>query len=140
MEELEWPENDAATAERDQFDARLMSLLGEATVVAFVPVPAPLEPTAERVEAASGLERVALPYEGLAWLCPVGTARRALRPVFAARVPELSVMGFRAQPSATEVFAALNATDGRPADRVLFFDDGVLMAVRSPQSPDSTRP
>ena len=140
MEELEWPENDAATAERDQFDARLMSLRGEATVVAFVPVPAPLEPTAERVEAASGLERVALPYEGLAWLCPVGTARRALRPVFAARVPELSVMGFRAQPSATEVFAALNATDGRPADRVLFFDDGVLMAVRSPQSPDSTRP
>lgn len=108
MEELEWPENDAATAERDQFDARLMSLLGEATAVAFVPVPAPLEPAAERVEAASGLERVALPYEGLAWLCPVGTACRALRPVLAARV--------------------------------LFFDDGVLMAVRSPQSPDSTRP
>ena len=140
MEELEWPENDTATAERDQFDARLMSLLGEATAVAFVPVPAPLEPAAERVEAASGLERVALPYEGLAWLCPVGTARRALRPVFAARVPELSGMGFRAKPSATEVFAALNAADGRPADRVLFFDDGVLVAVRSPQSPDSTRP
>jgi hypothetical protein len=140
MEQLEWPECDAATVERDEFDARVMTLLADAAFVAFVPVPAPLELAAGRVEAASELERMLLPHDGLAWLCSTAQARAALRPVFEARVPELSVMAFNVKPSALEVFTALNAKTGRPAESVLFFDDGILMAIRSLELSPTVQP
>ncbi|KAA5605143.1 hypothetical protein F1188_12755 [Roseospira marina] len=137
MDPLEWPENDAATAERDRFDACVMVLLGEAApdggYVVFVPFPgpAPSDPDWERVPADGGLDVVPMARRGVAWVCPLRQAAAALRPVFVARTEQLSILSFRSRPTAAAIDAALRSEDGRPADRLLFFDDGELMEVRS---------
>jgi len=138
MEDLVWPENASATADRDRFDAQVMALLGDAAYIAFAPYPgpAPWEADWEQVPLQGGLDVVPLVGGGVAWVCPFGAAQTALRPVFVARPEALSILSFQMKPDAATIQAALKAADGRPADRVLVFDDGVLMDIRTGQPDD----
>lgn len=71
-----------------------------------------------------------LPYDGIAWLCPRPEMHEALPALFLARRPELVFLALEARPNVTEITTALQATDAKPAMRLLLFEDGELIEKR----------
>ena len=128
---LEWPE-EAYGDERAVFYAALLGSLGPAEWVVVVPTPAPLGAVRRAIEAdcKSVLQPMEMAYDGVAWLCPWSKMLEALPGLFHARRPELVFLAFDVCPDVSEVTAALQSTDARPATRLLFFEDGALIEKR----------
>lgn len=129
--DLEWPE-EAYGDERLMFYAALLRSLGPAEWVVVVPTPAPLGAVRRAIEADCNgvLQPVELAYDGVAWLCPWSKIPQALPGLFLARRPELVFLAFDAHPDVTELTAALQSADAKPAARLLLFEDGELVEKR----------
>ncbi|MEN3792598.1 hypothetical protein [Fulvimarina sp. MAC3] len=127
IELLEWPENDGDTALRRAFDAKFMALAKDAQSLVFVPVPSPRGSTAAAIASKAGARVIELPHQGLGWVVPRENLPDAIEPIFAARIPELTVLCFGQDPSYADVLAALKQEPGA-AETVLEFEDGELIA------------
>lgn len=129
--DLEWPE-EAYGDERLVFYAALLRSLGPAEWVVVVPTPAPLGAVRRAIEADCNgvLQPVELAYDGVAWFCPWSQIPQALPGLFLARRPELVFLAFDAHPDVTELTAALQSADAKPAARLLLFEDGELVEKR----------
>lgn len=129
---LEWPEQDIDN-ERERFYADLLSRLGPAQWVAIVPTPAPLGAVRRSIESdcGSALRSLAMPNDGVAWLCPFKELSEVLHELFLARRSELAFLAFQERPQAADITTALRDAKAHPADRLLLFDDGELIEART---------
>ncbi len=128
---LDWPE-EAYGDERAVFYAALLRRLGPAEWVVVVPTPAPLGAVRSAIEAdcKSVLQPMEMAYDGVGWLCPWSKMTEVLPGLFHARRPELVFLAFDRHPDVSEVTAALQSTDAKPARRLLLFEDGELVEKR----------